>query len=443
MPTPPFVIDVVLSEYPFPGFLEPVKERAAEFVAAHPEYQVNIRGVYYEDIPAEVSRLALAGTPPTIASYYSGATQQALDAVTSAGKPLFTPVSRAVAGRTEILGEPVVDDLIAACKSYYTIGGELAAVPLTLSTMLLYSNATILRRAGISAPPRTWAELTAAASAVAALEDGPEYPVTWPDDGKLFQHWVSQQGGLFLDNANGHEARATTVDLVSDAVLSLVHWWRNLNEQGWFLYTGSFEDWVGSIQAFTAQRAAIRVGSSFEIAFMTAVGREHGFDVAVTGLPHRDGIDPVGNWIGGDALWLADGLAPEVRDGALAFINYLSNPRSMSLWHKAIGSTPPSYGSIALLESEGWFDAEPLHRVATRQLERFTGAPGSNCPNFPGSHGIQTAIMSAMEDILVNHVDPVARFTRANAEAQKALDAYNATVLGEGPRDESWLLVGT
>jgi sn-glycerol 3-phosphate transport system substrate-binding protein len=443
MPTPPFVIDVVLSEYPFPDFLEPVKQRAAEFCERHPEYQVNIRGVYYEDIPAEVSRLALAGTPPTIASYYSGASQQALDTVGSDGRPLFTSIGRAIAGRAEILGEPVVDDWIAACKSYYTIGGELAAVPLTLSTMLLYSNATILRAAGISSPPRTWAEVTEAAAAIAALEDGPEYPCTWPDDGKLFQHRVSQQGGLFLDNANGHAERATTVDLTSDAVLSLVDWWRNLNERGWFLYTGAFEDWLGSIQAFKTQRAAIRVGSSFEIAFMTAVGREQGFDIFVSGLPHHDGVDPVGNWIGGDALWLADGLSPEVRDGALSFIQYLSNPRSMSLWHKAIGSTPPTYGSVSLLEAEGWFTTEPLHRVATAQLERFTGAPGSNCPLFPGSHGIQTAIMSAMEDILVNGVDPLPRFTRATAEAQKALDTYNATVLSAGPRDESWLLVGT
>jgi sn-glycerol 3-phosphate transport system substrate-binding protein len=440
----PFVIDVVLSEYPFPGFLEPVRKRAEEFERAHPEYKVNLRGVYYEDIPAEVARLAQAGTPPTIASYYSGASQQAIDAITAAGKPLFTSVSREIAGRTEILGEPVVlDDLIKACKNFYTIDGEIAAVPLTLSTMLLYSNATILRAAGIASPPSTWAELTTACEAIAALEDGPEYPATWPDDGKLFQHWVSQQGGLFLDNENGRTARATTVDLTSDPILSLVDWWQNLNERGWFLYTGSFEDWLGSIKAFTEQRAAIRVGSSFEIAFMTAVGREHGFDVSVSGLPHNENVAPVGNWIGGDALWLAAGLSPELRDGALAFMQYLSNPRSVAEWHKAIGSTPPTYGSIALLESEGWFDAEPLHRVASAQLEQADGTPGSNCPIFPGSHGIQTAIMSAMEDVLLHNANPLARFTRATAEAQKALDAYNATCLSDGPRDPTWLLVGT
>jgi sn-glycerol 3-phosphate transport system substrate-binding protein len=440
----PIVIDAVLSEYPFPAFLEPVRQRAQEFERAHPEYRVNIRGCYYEDLPTEVSRLALAGTPPTIASYYSGASQQAIDTVTPAGRPLFTSISREIAGRSEILGEPVIlDDLIAACRGFYTIGGELAAVPLTLSTMLLYSNTTILRAAGVDEVPRTWAELTAACDAVARLDDGPEFAVSWPDDGKLFQHAVAQQGGLFLDNDNGHAERATAVDLTTDAIMSYVDWWQRLNEQGWFLYTGAFEDWIGSIKAFTEQRVALRFGSSFEIAFMTEVGRANGFDVTASGLPHNERITPAGNWIGGDALWLADGLDPAVRDGALAFIQYLQSPRNGAEWHRANGSTPATYGAVAVLEGEGWFDQQPLHRVATEQLEQTDGSPGSNCPVFPGSHGIQTAIMAAMEDVLLRGAEPLARFTRATAEAQKALDAYNATCLGAGPRDESWLLVGT
>jgi sn-glycerol 3-phosphate transport system substrate-binding protein len=440
----PLVIDVVLSEYPFPGFLDPVRKRAEEFERAHPRYRVAVRGCYYEDLPAEVSRLALAGTPPTIASYYSGASQQAVDTVTDAGRPLFTSIAREIAGRTEILGEPVIlDDLIAACRGFYTIGGEIAAVPLTLSTMLLYTNTTMLRAAGVTEVPRTWAELTAACEAVARLDGGPEFPITWPDDGKLFQQAVAQQGGLFLDNDNGRSGRARTVDLTTEPIMAYVDWWRGLNERGWFLYTGAFEDWVGSIAAFTEQRVAFRVGSSFEIAHMTAVGRAGGFDMTVSGLPHNERIAPVGNWIGGDALWLADGLDPELRDGALAFIQYLGGPRAGAEWHKAIGSTPATYGALALLEREGWFAAEPLHRVATDQLERFDGSPGASAPVFPGSHGVQTAIMAAMEDVLVRGADPLARFTAATAEAQKALDAYNATCLGSGPRDESWLRVGT
>lgn len=434
------VIDALLSTYPFPDFLGPIQERAEEFELAHPEYQVNIRGCYYEDLPAEVSRVTLAGQPPTIASYYSGACQQALDTVTSDGRPLFTSIAGEVAGRAEILGERVIlDDLLRACQNFYTIGGEIAAVPLTLSTMLLYSNTTMLRAAGVDTIPSTWDQVTAACEALAG---GPEHPITWPDDGKLFQHWVSQQGGLFLDNENGRTARATQVSLCGPEILALVDWWRRLNESGHYLYTGSFEDWLGNMKAFAEQRVALRVDSSFAINFMGGPEREV-LGETVSPLPHNDRVAPVGNWMGGDALWLAADLDEATRDGALAFIMYLNSPRNAAAWHKASGSTPVTRGAVAVLEQEGWFEEHPAHRVAVDQLELTNGSPGSNTPVFPGSHGVQLAVMEAMEDVLVRGAEPVARFTRATAEAQKALDAYNATCLGAGPRDPSWLKVGT
>jgi sn-glycerol 3-phosphate transport system substrate-binding protein len=442
--SPRFVIDAVLSDYPFPGFLDPVRSRAREFERAHPEYRINIRGCYYEDLPAEVDRLASAGTPPTIASYYSGASQQAIDTVTRDGRPLFTSIAREVGDRTSVLGEPVIlKDIVSACRGFYTLGGELAAVPLTLSTMVLYTNTSVMRAAGVTEVPQTWAELTEACRAVAELPDGPRYPVMWPDDGKLFQQAVAQQGGLFLDHGNGRTARADTVDLASDPVLAYVNWWRELNERGWFLYTGAFEDWIGTIHAFSEQRVAFRVGSSFEINHMVAAGVTGGFDVLASPLPYNGRILPAGNWIGGDALWLADRLDPELRDGALAFIQYLNSPRNVAGWHRAVGSTPTTYGAIALLEQEGWFAEQPQHRVATTQLERYDGSPGANGPVFPGSHGIQIAIMTAMEDVLLRGAEPLPRFTRATAEAQKALDAYRATCLGAGPRDPGWLRVGS
>ncbi|MEU4250940.1 extracellular solute-binding protein [Amycolatopsis sp. NPDC026612] len=440
--SPRTVIDVLLSEYPFPGFLEPVRQRAAEFERAHPEYQVVIRGCYYEDLPTQVSTEALAGKPPTIASYYSGASQQAIDTVTADGRPVFTPVAGQIGDRTEILGEPVIlDDLVDACRDFYRIGGEIAAVPLTLSTMLLYTNTAMLHAAGIDTVPSTWDELSAACAAVARLDGGPAHAITWPIDGKLFQQAVALQGGLFLDNENGHAARATTVDLTSAEVMAYVEWWRELAQRGQYVYTGKFEDWLGNGAAFAEQRVAFRVDSSFAINFMSGDPAEP--HVTVSMLPYNGRTAPAGNWIGGDAMWLADGLDPVTRDGALAFMQYLNSPRNAAEWHKASGSTPVTKGAAAVLETEGWFAAHPVHRVATGQLERTDRSPGSSVPVFPGSHGIQTAIMAAMEDVVVRGADPLARFTRATAEAQKALDHYNATCLGEGPRDPGWLVVGT
>ncbi len=440
----PIVLDVLLSEYPFPDFLGPIRKRAAEFERTHPRYRIAIRGCHYENVPAEVSRLTLEGRPPAIASYYSGASQQAIDAVTPDGRPQFTSVGEAIAGRAEILGEPVItDDLIDACRDFYTIGGAIAAVPLTLSTMVLYTNTSLLRAAGVRRIPETWEELSAACDAVSELEGAPEHAITWPDDGKLFQQAVAQQGGLFLDNDNGRRARATVVDLTTAEIRAYVDWWRDLNERGHFLYTGAFEDWAGSGAAFAEQRVAFRVGSSFEVGFMNRTAREAGFDVAVSALPYNGRVAPVGNWIGGDGMWLANGLDPATRDGALAFMQYLNSPHNAAEWHKASGSTPVTSTSLDVLECQGWFAANPDHRVAGDQLARTDRSTGAAAPVFPGSHGIQTALMRAMEDVLVRGAEPGARLASATTEAQQALERYNAICSGPEPRDRSWLLVGT
>src|SRR5690606_12329659 len=122
------VIDAWFSQYPFPSFLETVRKRAAEFECAFPGYRVEVRAVWWQRLPQEVSLAAARGRPPALASYYSGATRHALDTRAPDGRPLFTSVGRAIGGRTEILGQPVVvDDLVDAARAFYTLGGSLAA----------------------------------------------------------------------------------------------------------------------------------------------------------------------------------------------------------------------------------------------------------------------------------------------------------------------------
>ncbi|HEX4816684.1 MAG TPA: extracellular solute-binding protein [Nonomuraea sp.] len=427
------VIDAWFSQYPFPAFLETVKKRAAEFEAAHPGHRVNVRPVWWQRLPEEVCRAAAAGHPPAVASYYSGATRHALDTRTRDGRPLYTSVERALAGRPEILGEPVVvADLVEAARAYYTLGGELVAMPLTLSTMLLYSNTSLLAAAGVPAPPRTWADVDRASAALAGLDGGPEGSMAWVIDGKFFQHALAQQGGLFADHRNGRHGPATTIDLTCPELLAYVGWWRRLAADGHFLYTGAPQDWQGTFAAFTDERVALRLSSSFDAKYMVQGARDRGFDVAVTPVPWNGDVPYAGNWIGGDAMWLAGDLDEDTRDGALAFTQFLNNPHNAAEWHKVYGSAPVTTPAVDLLDAEGWFERHPYYRVATEQLEMMSGEP-TQAVLGAFAH-IQRVAMRAMEDVLVRDADPLKRFTLATREAQALLDDYHAHWTGTGPR---------
>ncbi|MGW0752183.1 extracellular solute-binding protein [Streptomyces sp. NPDC002587] len=435
------VIEAWLSEFPFPDFLEPIRERAREFEKAHPGYRIDIRGHSYERLPEVVAEAAARGAAPAIATYYAGASQLARDARAQDGSPLFVSVEKAVAGRSEILGERVVlDDFLPGVREYYTVDGDFATVPLTLSTMLLYANTTVLRRAGVDALPRTWQETTAACEAVARLEDGPGHGIAWPVDGKFIQHALAQQGALLADAGNGRYGRAAKLDLQSAALADYVDWWRNLHDEGHYLHTGVPEDWASTFKALVDQKVALRFSSSFDANYMVRAAEAAGFDLEVGVLPRNGAMPCAGNWIGGDSLWLTDGLDEAVRDGALAFMQYLNSPRAAAAWHKASGSAPATYGVIALLEEEGWFDEHPHHRVTGEQLELRSGPPEAHGAVLGGFHAIQIVMMEAVQDVL-DGAEPRARFARAQERAQTLLDDYNAYAQGTGPLTPDCLTV--
>lgn len=433
-------IDIWVPLYPFmPYFLERTRELAEKFTSAHPEYRIRVTGVDWLSLPQAVHDAARQSAAPTIAQYFYTSTQEARDARKPDGAPLFTSVERAIAGRTEILGEPVVlDDIISAARHYYTFDGEVAAMPPLTSTTLLYANTTLLERAGITDVPQTWAQIESACRAVVALPNGPTHGINWPNHGWLFQQSAAQQGALLTDHDNGRSGRAETMHLDSDAMLAYFDWWRGLHRDGLYLYRGrptsDRSDWDANFRAFADQRVAFTITTSVEAERMIGAGRDGGFAVQACRMPYNGQVPYAGNVIGGDALWLADGLDPQTLDGALAFMQYLNAPRAAADRHRDTGFIAVTDGAIELLDAEGWFQQNPHFRTALDQLAATDGSSAARGALLGAFAGIQDTLTQAMHDVLVSEVDVPERLALANNRAQQLLDDYNAACRGLGPR---------
>ena len=420
-------IDVWLNDYLIPGYLDPVHRLVQRFGEEHPGIDVRVRGIDFRDMPAEVAHAAGDGTPPAVAEYFYTATQLARDTRDRDGRPLFVPVQRAIAGRTEILGEPVVTaDLLPAIREYFSYRGELMSLPMTASTVVLYGNLTLLRAAGIDELPRTWQEVRAAC---AALGDRPG--VTWPNHGWMVQQAVAQQGGLLVEPGNGRQGRARTVALASKELLAFATWWKELHDAGHYLYSGTVADWPAVSAAFAGQEVALALTTSVEAVRLKEAGIRGGFEVGVAPMPRNADAPFAGNYAGGDSLWLRDGLPPAERDAALAFLLFLLRPEHVADWHKANQRIPVTRTAVRMLEQEGWFDANPELRAPLEQLDASDGTPAALGPLFGDVPEVEKAIVSAMHDVLTTGADPVLRFTEANQRAQQALEDYNA-VCGDG-----------
>jgi len=402
------------------GFSE---EKAAAFNAKHPEYNVEVTSFASYNDAFDAAVLAVdSGEPPEIIHFFEAATRQALDAVDGSGNPIFKSVTEAIAGRTEILGEPVVlDDVVDAARNYYTVDGSFYSMPWNTSTTVMFNNMDILNAAGITEPPATWGEVEAACEAIAALPDGPSACITWPNHSWFVEQSLGQQGELLGNNDNGRSDRATEVYLTSDGMLNYIEWWKGLNDSGYYSYTGLQRDWDGTSNAYLAGEVAMLVYSSSDTTFFDT---NASFTNQASFMPYNEDVDYVGNLIGGATLWMLDGMDAAQEDGALAFLNFFSNPDNAAEWHQITGYIPITKTAEAQLVAEGWYEESPNSKVASDQLAAADNTPASLGALLGNFVGIRDIITGAIEDILVNDVDVTERLTQANEEANRSLSEY-------------------
>ncbi len=346
--------------------LDWTRERAAEFNELYPDYEVVVEG--YQSYNAAFDATVLAaeqGNPPAITQFFEAATQEARDAVNPDGEPLFKSVAEAIGDRTEINGVPVVlGDVVSAAADYYTLDGSFTSMPWNTSTTVMFSNKEMLEAAGVDTPPLTWDEVEWACSAIMAMDDAPEACITWPNHSWFFEQSVAQQGADLANNGNGREARADEVFFNSDAALAYVQWWADMNDAGYYVYTGVQRDWGGTQNAFESQQVAMLIFSSSDATAIPEHTAEN-FTTIVSRMPYNDEVGYHGNIIGGATLWLNNGLDEETETGALMFLNWFSNPTNAAGWHQLTGYIPITNTAFDMLEEDGWFKENPNAAVAT------------------------------------------------------------------------------
>jgi sn-glycerol 3-phosphate transport system substrate-binding protein len=402
------------------GFAE---DRAAEFNDNHPEYNIQVTSFASYNDAFDAAVLAVdSGEPPALIHFFEAATRQALDAVDSSGNPIFKSVTDAIGGRTEILGEPVIlDDVVAAARNYYTVDGSFYSMPWNTSSAIMFSNMDMLNAAGITEPPATWGDVEAACDALMGMADAPSACITWPNHSWFVEQTLGQEGELLANNDNGRSGRATEVYLESDGMMAYVDWWKSLNDKGYYTYTGLQRDWDGTSNAYLAEEVAMLIYSSSDTTFFD---ENSTFTNQASFMPYNEDKPYVGNLIGGATIWMLNGLDQATEDGALAFMNFFSNPENAAAWHKLTGYIPITQAAVDLLESEGWYAESPNSKVASDQLAAAKNTPASLGALLGNFVGIRDIITIAIEDILVNDLDVADRLAQANEEANRSLSEY-------------------
>ncbi len=402
-----------------------VTKLVSDFNSSHTDVQVTEqnKGSSYNDVLNNTISAMGQGQGPNIAQIFDLGTPIAIDS------GFFTPIQDLLSADQL---QHVKDDVMPPLINYFTVNGKLWSLPWNNSTPLFYYNKNMFKAAGLdpNKPPATWQELEADCAKIQAANAAP-YCLSAELYGWFYEQWMALQGQELANNGNGRQGRATEVNVTSDASKAIFSFWKDLNDKGYYTYTGKLEDGTGSGQIFTSQQAAMILDSTGSLAKYTTAAQQGGFELGTGFFPTNGDVPRQGVIIGGASLWVSAANTDDQNKAVIEFLTWLHEPEQMAEWHKGTGYMPITKSSQDLLASQGYFDQNPNAKTAVDQLADAKVTPataGAVMGPFPQ---IRTMVDQALQNVL-NGADIDSTLSDLKSQADAALADYNSR-LGATP----------
>lgn len=384
-----------------------IESRIAEWNEANPEYKVvGQRRSSYPETLRDAQLAARQGTPPHLVQIYEIGSQLALDS------GVYIPVG-------EVVPDFDFGDYIEPVLNYYTIGGQVNSIPFNSSSPIVYANQDLMEQAGLdpNEVPETFGEILDACQAMrdAGLTEG---CLTFPLVGWFVEQWVAEQGEVLVNNDNGRSARATEVYLDSEAVRNVFNWIKEMNDRGFYTYTGTRQDWSGSRAIFQNGEAMFLITSTADLGLVRQAAEESGMSFTTGRYPIPDSTERNGVVIGGASIWVSRDHPQDELEAAVDFALYMTNPENMVSWAELTGYYPVRKSSVGMMGEAG-------QTVAFQQLLETkvnTATAGALLGTFEDTRVI---IEEAVQRVLGGG-DVDAALADAKAQADAKLAEYNA-----------------
>nr|MDQ3397703.1 extracellular solute-binding protein [Deinococcota bacterium] len=200
---------------------------------------------------------------------------------------------------------------------------------------------------------------------------------------------------------------------------------KEMNDEGFYTYTGTRQDWSGSRAIFENGQAMFLITSTADLGIIREAAAESGMDFTTGRLPIPDGSERNGVIIGGASLWVSRDHPQEELAAAVDFALYMTDTENMVDWSTLTGYYPVRNSSVDVLEEEGYFEQFPENTVAFRQLldtQVNSATAGALMGTFEDTRII---IEEAIQRVLGGgEVDRA--LSEAKAQADARLQEYNA-----------------
>lgn len=239
--------------------------------------------------------------------------------------------------------------------------GKIWGVPFQRSTIIMYYNKDMFKKAGLDPekPPKTWKELAQDAKKLTTKN---RWGLMIPSTGYpywMFQALAKQNGEVLMDRSG----KKTFFD--SKGVIEALQFWYDLSHKYKAMPKGTIE-WGTLRQNFLDQKTAMMWHSTGNL---TIVKKAAKFNFGVAMLPARK---MRGTPTGGGNFYIFKKSTPKERAASLRLIKFMTSPKRAAEWSEKtgyIGISPAAYKTEALKKYVKEF---PPAKIARDQLKFAT-----------------------------------------------------------------------
>ncbi|WP_214626982.1 ABC transporter substrate-binding protein [Paenibacillus agaridevorans] len=306
-------------------------------------------------------------------------------------------------------GDDYINDFYEAFLANGRTNGQLYSIPFQRSTIILYYNKDLFRKAGLDPekPPTTYAELVEYGKALTNKETwGLEITAT------DFIQWMFQafalQNGKNIMNQDGTEVYLDTPENIE-----VLQFWKDLVFKHKIMPTGATA-WGTIPTDFISQKTAMMYHTTGNLG---TVQKGATFDFGTAFLPAGK---QYGTPVGGANLYIIKGLSQERQDAAWKFIRWLTEPERMAQFSIETGyvaATKSSYETDVMKK----FTAEfPQFLTARDQLEY-----ASSSFSVHNQGEIAKVFMAELQAAIVSNADPAESLKKIQKAADEALKQYH------------------
>ncbi|WP_413740149.1 ABC transporter substrate-binding protein [Sodalis sp. RH14] len=323
--------------------------------------QVEVRGIFtgnYDTTKMKAESAAKAGSPPALVIMSANFT------VDLALKNEILPMDELFkfAPQKQSATDFLQKNFFPAVQQNAQVMGQTYAIPFHNSTPILYYNKDMFARAGISHPPRDWAELVADAKKLTDKNTG-QWGIMIPSTNDDYGGWMLSA----LTHANGgnfnNAAYPGEVYYNSASTRGALQFWQNLVYRDEVMPAGVLNSkQIGA--AFFSGKLGMALLSTGALGYMRENSRDFTLEVAMLPAKERQAVI-----IGGASLVSFKGISEAQKEAAYRFMTYLVSPEVNGAWSRFTGYFAPRMAAYDTPEMKAYLAQDPRAAVALQQLQ--------------------------------------------------------------------------